>query len=133
MAVEDVGTGVGYVVCSSRASRVRLSGLGRAGEDESGSKAGRRAVAGRLEPDLGETAASASVVEGAMLLCWVVLSHAQRGSRSVGFKARLWSRKHQDPKVEAAHPLFRTQSQSACELGLAHTQQREDRGGHDTD
>jgi hypothetical protein len=67
MAVEDVGTGVGYVVCSSNASRFRFGGLGRAGEDENGSKAGSRKVVGLLAADDGDAAASDNVVEGAML------------------------------------------------------------------
>lgn len=66
MAVEDVGTGVGYVACSSRASRFRLSGLGKAGDEDNGSKAGRREVAGRFEPDVGEPVVFDRTVEGAM-------------------------------------------------------------------
>jgi len=54
MAVEEVGTGVGYMAFSSRASRFRLRGLGSAGEDDSGSKAGRSEVARRFEPGAGD-------------------------------------------------------------------------------
>ncbi len=79
MAVEDVGTGVGYVVCSSNASRFRLRGLGKAGEDENGSNAGNREVAGLLEPGVGEAAASGTVVEGGMACC--ALSYLERDSR----------------------------------------------------
>lgn len=50
MAVDDVGTGVGYVRSSFKASRLRFRGRGRAGDEESGSKAGRRDAAGRLPP-----------------------------------------------------------------------------------
>ena len=49
MAVEEVGTGVGYLNSSSKASRVRLSGRGSEGEEESGSNAGRREVFGFCE------------------------------------------------------------------------------------
>jgi hypothetical protein len=76
MAVEEVGTGVGYVVCSSNASRFRFRGLGRAGEDENGSKAGRREVAGLLDPGVGEAAVSERVVEGGMALLWPQLPGA---------------------------------------------------------
>lgn len=41
MAVEELGTGVGYLK-SSKASRLLLPGLGSAGEDDNGSNAGKR-------------------------------------------------------------------------------------------
>lgn len=66
MAVEEVGTGVGYVLRSSKASRFRFSGLGKAGEDENGSKAGSRVAVGRVPFVMGERAVSDTVVEGAM-------------------------------------------------------------------
>jgi hypothetical protein len=40
MCVEEVGTGVGYLVFSSKSPRVRFKGRGKAG-DEKGSNAGR--------------------------------------------------------------------------------------------
>ena len=68
IAVEEVGTGVGYVVCSSNAaSRVRFSGLGNAGEDEKGSKAGRRDVVVLFDPGVGDAGPSGRVAEGAMV------------------------------------------------------------------
>ena len=54
MAVDDVGTGVGYVTSSLRASRLRFGGRGSVGEDDNGSKAGRRDAAGRLLPATGD-------------------------------------------------------------------------------
>jgi hypothetical protein len=53
MAVDDVGTGVGYVTSSLKASRLRFGGRGSVGE-ETGSKAGSRAAAGRLLPATGD-------------------------------------------------------------------------------
>lgn len=50
MAVEEVGTGVGYVGCSFNASRLRFRVLGSDGEDDNGSNAGRRDAADFLEP-----------------------------------------------------------------------------------
>lgn len=79
MAVDEVGTGVGYVVCSSNASRLRLGGLGRAGEDVNGSKAGSREVAGLLEPGRGEPSVFDRVVEVA-IEC-VLVRRPQRGSQ----------------------------------------------------
>ena len=68
MAVEEVGTGVGYVVCSSNAAfRVRFSGLGKAGEEEKGSKAGRRDVVVLFDPGVGDAGTSGTVAEGAMM------------------------------------------------------------------
>ena len=75
--MEEVGTGVGYVVCSSNASRVRFRGLGRAGEDDNGSKAGRREVARRLDPGVGEAVVSERVVEGAMVCSWPQLPNTR--------------------------------------------------------
>jgi hypothetical protein len=54
MAVDDVGTGVGYVTSSLRASRLRFGGRGSVGDEENGSKAGRRDAAGRLLPATGD-------------------------------------------------------------------------------
>lgn len=54
IAVEEVGTGVGYVTSSLRTSRLRFRGLGSAG-DENGSKAGSREATGRLLPATGES------------------------------------------------------------------------------
>ena len=51
--VEDVGTGVGYSFESGIESRGRFNGRGKVGEEESGSKAGRREAAGRLTPAAG--------------------------------------------------------------------------------
>jgi hypothetical protein len=67
IAVEEVGTGVGYVVCSSNASRFLLRGLGRAGEEEKGSNAGSRDVVGLFGAGFGETVVSERVVEEAMV------------------------------------------------------------------
>jgi len=55
MPVLEVGTGVGYFVKAlddpmDAARACRLSGLGRPGEEDNGSKAGRRDVAGRFTP-----------------------------------------------------------------------------------
>lgn len=54
MAVDDVGTGVGYFTSSSRASRLRFGGRGSVGDEENGSKAGSRVPADRLLPATGE-------------------------------------------------------------------------------
>lgn len=54
MAVDDVGTGVGYVTSSLKASRLRLGGRGSVGDEETGSKAGSRVAAGRLLPATGD-------------------------------------------------------------------------------
>lgn len=67
IAVEEVGTGVGYVVCSSNASRFLLRGLGRAGEEEKGSNAGSRDVAVLFGAGIGDTAVSERVVEETMV------------------------------------------------------------------
>lgn len=48
MWVEEVGTGVGYVRVSSKASRVRFSGRGSAGEEEKSSNAGSNDAAAFL-------------------------------------------------------------------------------------
>lgn len=69
MAVEEVGTGVGYVLFSSKASRLLFSGRGKAGEDEKGSNAGRRPLVGRVDFGVGDTAVSERVAEGAMMTC----------------------------------------------------------------
>jgi hypothetical protein len=81
IAVEDVGTGVGYVVCPSNASRFRFGGLGNAGDDEKGSKAGRRDVVGFLTAGEEGVAVSDSVVEEAMLYapCYVWDMEASKG------------------------------------------------------
>ena len=44
MAVDEVGTGVGYLKSSSNTSRFRLSGRGSEGDEDSGSNAGSRPV-----------------------------------------------------------------------------------------
>lgn len=69
MAVEEVGTGVGYVVCSVNASLLLFRGLGKAGEEESGSKAGKSDAVGFLAAEAGDIAVSERVVEGDMA-CW---------------------------------------------------------------
>lgn len=69
IAVEEVGTGVGYVAWSSRTSRVRFRGRGSAGEDDSGSNAGSREVVGRFEREEGEASVFERVVEGDMSCC----------------------------------------------------------------
>lgn len=57
MCVDEVGTGVGYLARSSKSSRARFRGRGRAG-DEKGSKAGSSIDAGFLEVQVGEAAFS---------------------------------------------------------------------------
>lgn len=69
IAVEEVGTGVGYVVCSSNASRFLFRGLGRAGEEEKGSNAGSKDDVVLFGGGFGETAVSETVVKEAMG-CW---------------------------------------------------------------
>lgn len=69
MAVEEVGTGVGYVLVSSNVSRLLFSGRGKAGEDEKGSNAGSRPLVGRVDFGVGDTVVSERVAEGAMTSC----------------------------------------------------------------
>lgn len=58
---------MGYVAGSSKTSLLRFSGLGSAGEEDKGSKAGSREVVGRFAAGDLEAAVSGRVVEGAML------------------------------------------------------------------
>jgi len=53
--VVEVGTGVGYFCCGDEVwkSVCRFRGLGKPGEEEKGSKAGRREGAGRFVPAIG--------------------------------------------------------------------------------
>lgn len=60
MCVDEVGTGVGYLVFSSKSPRVRFRGRGSAG-DEKGSKAGRSAEVAFLAAGVGEAASSRPV------------------------------------------------------------------------
>ena len=66
MAVEEVGTGVGYVVRSLNASRLLFRGLGKAGDEENGSKAGRSEAVGFSIAEVGDIAVFERVVEGDM-------------------------------------------------------------------
>jgi hypothetical protein len=68
MAVDDVGTGVGYVTSSLRASRFRLGGRGSVGDEESGSKAGSRDAAGFLLPVSGGSSVAWCPDVGAIIL-----------------------------------------------------------------
>ena len=54
MAVEEVGRGVGYLESSSRASRVRLRGLGSTGDEDCNSNAGSSELRGRTKDMPGE-------------------------------------------------------------------------------
>ena len=67
MAVDDVGTGVGYVTSSVRASRFRLRGRGSVGDEENGSKAGRRCAGGFFRSVAGESKAVFRLGDGAMV------------------------------------------------------------------
>jgi hypothetical protein len=68
MAVDDVGTGVGYVTSSLRASRFRFGGRGRVGDEENGSKAGSRDAVGRLLPASGDPSVAWCIEIGAIVL-----------------------------------------------------------------
>ena len=68
MAVDDVGTGVGYVTSSLRASRFRFGGRGSVGDEEDGSKAGSRDAAGRLLPASGDPSVALWIEVGAIVL-----------------------------------------------------------------
>ena len=68
MAVDDVGTGVGYVTSSLRASRFRFGGRGSVGDEENGSKAGSRDAAGRLLPASGDPSVAWCIEVGAIVL-----------------------------------------------------------------
>ena len=68
IAVDDVGTGVGYVTSSSRASRFRFGGRGSVGDEENGSKAGSRDTAGRLLPASGGPSLAWCIELGAIVL-----------------------------------------------------------------
>ena len=59
MAVEEVGTGVGYVGRSSKASRVLFRRRGKAGDDEKGSKAGSSDDCCFFDTGVGDAARSA--------------------------------------------------------------------------
>ena len=62
---------MGYLACSSNASRFRFSGRGSAGE-EKGSNAGRRVDAGFLVAGAGDAASSRSLGEAGM--AWTISS-----------------------------------------------------------
>jgi hypothetical protein len=68
MAVDDVGTGVGYVTSSSRASRFRFGGRGSVGDEENGSKAGSKDAVGRLLPASGGPSVAWCIDVGAIVL-----------------------------------------------------------------
>ena len=68
MAVDDVGTGVGYVTSSLRASRFRFRGRGSVGDEENGSKAGSRDAAGRLLPASGGPSVAWCIEVGSIAL-----------------------------------------------------------------
>ena len=68
MAVDDVGTGVGYVTSSLRASRFRFGGRGSVGEEENGSKSGSRDAAGRLLPASGGPSVAWCIEVGVIVL-----------------------------------------------------------------
>jgi hypothetical protein len=68
IAVDDVGTGVGYVTSSLRASRFRFGGRGSVGDEENGSKAGSRDTAGRLLPASGDPSLAWCIEVGAIVL-----------------------------------------------------------------
>jgi hypothetical protein len=68
MAVDDVGTGVGYVTSSLRASRFRFGGRGSVGDEENGSKAGSRDAAGRLLPASGDPSVAWCIEIGSICL-----------------------------------------------------------------
>jgi hypothetical protein len=68
MAVDDVGTGVGYVTSSLRASRFRFGGRGSVGDEENGSKAGSKDAAGRLLPASGDPSVAWCIEVGAIVL-----------------------------------------------------------------
>ena len=67
MAVEDVGTGVGYLRSSVKTSRLRLSGRGRTGEEESGSKAGNSEAGGFLLLESGDGSLASRPVLASMM------------------------------------------------------------------
>ena len=52
--MEDVGTGVGYVVRSAKASCERLRGRGSCGDEENSSNAGSKDAAGFFEHLVGD-------------------------------------------------------------------------------
>lgn len=64
--VEDVGTGVGYLRRASVPVFWRLTGRGRAGEEDNGSKAGSRDDAGLLVPARGEDGRGISLGSGSV-------------------------------------------------------------------
>jgi hypothetical protein len=78
IAVEEVGTGVGYVTTSDMASRDRFRTRGSAGEDEKGSKAGRRDAAVLFTPATGGTGVIFRLGEGAMLALQVENGHCTK-------------------------------------------------------
>lgn len=53
MPVVEVGMGVGYLIEADPDPRALLSGRGRTGDEDNGSKAGRSDGAGRLTPATG--------------------------------------------------------------------------------
>lgn len=67
ICVDEVGTGVGYVRVSSKTSRVRFSGRGKAGDEDRGSNAGSKEEIDLFISGTGR-AASSGVLEGGVMV-----------------------------------------------------------------